>query len=58
MIFDPLTSFIIGDNENEVKMMVMRLLDLMKVNKCTTLIHQFDPWRHLRSSKASFTLRP
>jgi circadian clock protein KaiC len=37
VIFDPLTSFIIGDNENEVKMMVMRLLDLMKVNKCTTL---------------------
>jgi circadian clock protein KaiC len=37
VIFDPLTSFIIGDNENEVKMMVMRLMDLMKVNKCTTL---------------------
>jgi circadian clock protein KaiC len=37
VLFDPLTSFIIGNNENEVKMMVMRLLDLMKVNKCTTL---------------------
>jgi circadian clock protein KaiC len=37
VIFDPLTSFVIGDNQNEVKMMVMRLLDLMKVNKCTTL---------------------
>jgi circadian clock protein KaiC len=37
VIFDPLTSFIIGDNENEVKMMVMRILDLMKINKCTTL---------------------
>jgi circadian clock protein KaiC len=37
VIFDPLTSFLIGDNENEVKMMVMRLMDLMKVNKCTTL---------------------
>jgi circadian clock protein KaiC len=37
VIFDPLTSFIIGDNENEVKMMVMRLMDLMKINKCTTL---------------------
>jgi circadian clock protein KaiC len=35
VIFDPLTSFINGANENEVKMMVMRLLDLMKVNKCT-----------------------
>jgi circadian clock protein KaiC len=37
VIFDPLTSFIIGDNQNEVKMMVMRLMDLMKINKCTTL---------------------
>jgi circadian clock protein KaiC len=37
VIFDPLTSFIIGGNENEVKMMVMRLMDLMKVHKCTTL---------------------
>lgn len=37
VIFDPLTSFIIGDNENKVKMMVMRILDLMKINKCTTL---------------------
>ena len=37
VIFDPFTSFITGNNENEVKMMAMRLLDLMKVNKCTTL---------------------
>jgi circadian clock protein KaiC len=37
VVFDPLTSFIIGNNENEVKMMVMRLLDLIKVNKCTVL---------------------
>jgi circadian clock protein KaiC len=37
VVFDPLTSFIMGNNENEVKMMVMRLLDLMKVNKCTSL---------------------
>jgi circadian clock protein KaiC len=37
VIFDPLTSFVIGGNENEVKMMVMRLLDLMKSNKCTAL---------------------
>jgi circadian clock protein KaiC len=37
VIFDPLTSFIIGGNENEVKMMVMRLMDLMKIHKCTTL---------------------
>jgi circadian clock protein KaiC len=37
VIFDPFTSFITGTNENEVKMMAMRLLDLMKVNKCTSL---------------------
>jgi circadian clock protein KaiC len=37
MIIDPLTSFITGNNENEVKMMVMRLLDLLKINKCTVL---------------------
>ena len=37
VILDPLTSFLIGNNENEVKMMVMRLMDLMKMNKCTTL---------------------
>jgi len=37
VIFDPFTSFITGNNENEVKMMAMRLLDLMKANKCTTL---------------------
>jgi circadian clock protein KaiC len=37
VIIDPLTSFITGNNENEVKMMVMRLLDLLKMNKCTVL---------------------
>ncbi|MGD0752211.1 MAG: circadian clock protein KaiC [Anaerolineales bacterium] len=37
VIFDPFTSFINGINENEVKMMAMRLLDLMKINKCTAL---------------------
>ncbi|MGB8215396.1 MAG: circadian clock protein KaiC [Anaerolineales bacterium] len=37
VIFDPLTSFLLGNNENEVKMMVMRLMDVMKINKCTTL---------------------
>jgi circadian clock protein KaiC len=37
VVFDPLTSFLIGNNENEVKMMVMRLLDLMKIYQCTTL---------------------
>jgi circadian clock protein KaiC len=37
VVFDPVTSFVIGNNANEVKMMVMRLLDLMKVSKCTAL---------------------
>jgi circadian clock protein KaiC len=37
VVFDPFTSFFTGNNENEVKMMAMRLLDLMKVNKCTSL---------------------
>jgi circadian clock protein KaiC len=37
VIFDPFTSFITGNNQYEVKMMAMRLLDLMKVNNCTTL---------------------
>jgi circadian clock protein KaiC len=37
VIVDPLTTFIIGNNETEVKAMVMRLVDLLKMNKCTTL---------------------
>jgi circadian clock protein KaiC len=37
VIVDPLTTFIIGNNEAEVKAMVMRLVDLLKMNKCTTL---------------------
>jgi len=37
VVFDPLTSFFIGDNENEIKAMVMRLIDLLIMNKCTAL---------------------
>ena len=37
VIFDPLTSFLIGNNESEIKAMVMQLTDLLKMNNCTAL---------------------
>lgn len=37
VIIDPLTSFLIGNNEREIKGMVMQLMDLLKMNNCTTL---------------------
>jgi len=37
VIFDPLTSFLIGNKENEIKGMVMQLMDLLKMNNCTAL---------------------
>jgi circadian clock protein KaiC len=37
VIFDPLTSFLIGNNESEIKGMVMQLMDLLKMNNCTAL---------------------
>lgn len=37
VIVDPLTSFIIGGNESEVKAMVMRLVDLLKMSQTTSL---------------------
>jgi circadian clock protein KaiC len=37
VIVDPLTSFIIGGNESEVKAMVMRLVDLLKMSGTTSL---------------------
>jgi len=37
VIVDPLTSFIIGGNENEVKAMVMQLVDLLKMSQTTSL---------------------
>jgi circadian clock protein KaiC len=37
VIVDPLTSFIIGGNETEVKAMVMRLVDLLKMSQTTSL---------------------
>ncbi|MGC1377478.1 MAG: circadian clock protein KaiC [Anaerolineales bacterium] len=37
VIVDPLTSFISGGNETEVKAMVMRLVDLLKISQVTSL---------------------
>jgi circadian clock protein KaiC len=37
VIVDPLTSFIIGGNETEVKSMLMRLVDLLKMSQATSL---------------------
>jgi circadian clock protein KaiC len=37
VIVDPLNSFIIGDNETEVKAMLMRLVDFLKMNQITGL---------------------
>jgi circadian clock protein KaiC len=37
VILDPLNSFVIGDNEIEVKAMLMRLMDFLKMNQITGL---------------------
>ncbi len=37
VIVDPLTSFILGGNESEVKAMVMRLVDLLKMSQTTSM---------------------
>jgi circadian clock protein KaiC len=37
VIVDPLNSFIIGDNETQVKSMLMRLVDFLKMNQITSL---------------------
>jgi circadian clock protein KaiC len=37
VIVDPLTSFIVGGNETEVKGMVLRLVDLLKISQVTSL---------------------
>jgi circadian clock protein KaiC len=37
VILDPLNSFVIGDNEIEVKAMLMRLVDFLKTNQITGL---------------------
>jgi circadian clock protein KaiC len=37
VIVDPLTSFVTGGNETEVKSMVMRLVDLLKMSQATSL---------------------
>jgi circadian clock protein KaiC len=37
VILDPINTFIIGDKENEVKMMLMRIVDFLKLNQITAL---------------------
>ena len=37
VIVDPLTSFVFGANESDVKSMLIRLVDLLKTNQCTSL---------------------
>lgn len=37
VIVDPLNSFVVGDNETEVKAMLMRLVDFLKMNQITGL---------------------
>ncbi|CAG0947108.1 Circadian clock protein kinase KaiC [Anaerolineae bacterium] len=37
VIVDPLTSFAVGGNETEVKAMLIRMLDLLKMNQITSL---------------------
>jgi circadian clock protein KaiC len=37
VIVDPLTSFITGGNESEVKAMIMRLVDLLKMSQITSM---------------------
>jgi len=37
VIMDPLNSFIVGDNKTEVKTMLMRLVDFLKMNQITGL---------------------
>ncbi|MDO8445770.1 MAG: circadian clock protein KaiC [Deltaproteobacteria bacterium] len=38
VVVDPVTSFIIGGNEIEVKSMLIRLVDMLKMNQCTSLL--------------------
>jgi circadian clock protein KaiC len=37
VIADPLNSFIVGSNETEVKSMLIRLVDFLKMNQITSL---------------------
>ncbi len=37
VILDPINTFIIGEKENEVKTMLMRIVDFLKANQITTL---------------------
>jgi circadian clock protein KaiC len=37
VILDPINTFVIGDKEYEVKMMIMRIVDFLKANQITAL---------------------
>jgi circadian clock protein KaiC len=37
VILDPINTFVIGDKENEVKTMLMRIVDFLKMNQITAL---------------------
>lgn len=43
VIVDPLSSFVTGSNEHDVKAMLMRLVDLLKMNQCTSLLTSLTP---------------
>jgi|SRR5579859_8124 len=38
VVVDPVNSFVVGDNETEVKAMLMRLVDFLKMNQITALL--------------------
>jgi len=38
VIMDPINTFIVGDQENEIKTMLMRIVDFLKLNQITALL--------------------
>jgi circadian clock protein KaiC len=46
VILDPLNSFIIGGNETNVKMMLVRLVDFLKINQITGLFTSLTSGNH------------
>ncbi len=42
VIMDPINTFILGDKENEVKTMLMRIVDFLKGNQITAFVYQPD----------------
>ena len=50
VIVDPLSSFVIGDNEIEVKSMLMRLIDFLKMNRITGLFTNLTSGRDIEQT--------